>query len=240
MPAEAPSLAPISTVDILTPIHKALRSMIYDLASRLQSTDWTDAAATEAVLADLRYEFGAGVPARCVLCLLHAHAGHEETVFPQIRSHDAPLIDELLEDHRDFARRLGAAEALGGELRKAAEAERRRALGKELNQHLNDFFARYLAHMNREETALVPLLNRRLTDGQLIGIRTMVERSMPPERMQEMLRWMMRSLDANELTDLLAGARRAAPPEQFASLRALAETTVDPARWQVVRSRTGL
>jgi hypothetical protein len=35
----------VATMDLFTPIHKALRSMIYNLGGRLQAVDFSDPAA---------------------------------------------------------------------------------------------------------------------------------------------------------------------------------------------------
>src|SRR5208282_6663365 len=93
--------------DLFTPIHKALRSMIYDVGGRLQRVDFADKAASTAVLADLQHEFTSAVSATCVLCLLHAHAGSEEAgIFPSMDSIDPSMIRMLLEDHQEIRRRL--------------------------------------------------------------------------------------------------------------------------------------
>ncbi len=238
MPDSPPGLP--SRTDVLTPIHKAIRSMIYDLAGRLQSTDWTDPKATDAVLADLRHEFTAGVPAGCLLCLVHLHGGHEDTLFPRVRAHDAKLIDELMEQHRSFGRDLQEIGALGAQLARERSPDGRADLGKRVNQQANEFFARYFAHMNREETVLVPLMNRHFTDAELVGMRTTVERSMAPDRLREFHRWMLRSLSTYELTGMFVGMKKEAPPPVLAYMRGVAEESVEPARWAQVRERAGL
>ncbi|MGC2034741.1 MAG: hemerythrin domain-containing protein [Thermoplasmata archaeon] len=231
----------ISTEDVLTPIHKALRSMIYQLGARLQTTDFTDRESTDAVLSDLNYEFAAGVPTRCIFCLLHAHAGHEDREgFPKVQPFAPELIQELIADHQDFARRLSKVSELSRRLQGLREAEARIQIGRQINLEVNDFFARYLTHMNREESELIPLMNRYLTDEQLRAIRTAVEASMPPERLAEFHRWILRSLNANELTGLFLAVRKEAPPEALGYLRGLAEASVEPDRWRTVKDRAGL
>jgi hypothetical protein len=99
----------VATEDLFTPIHKAIRSMIYDLGSRLQCVDFADRVAAAAVLVDLQHEFTNAVSSTCVLCLLHSHAGTEERfVFPSMDSFDAKLIRSLIDDHQEISRRLGA------------------------------------------------------------------------------------------------------------------------------------
>jgi hypothetical protein len=53
---------------------------------------------------------------------------------------------------------------------------------------INDLFALYLAHLDKEERTILPTTWRHFTDEQLIGIRTTVERNTPPERYAEWMR----------------------------------------------------
>src|SRR5256885_15899190 len=79
----------LSSVDFLTPIHKALRSMIYDVGGRLQTTDFSDSAQSQLLLNELIYEFSSALSASCVLCLLHSHASAEDLyLFPAVRSEE--------------------------------------------------------------------------------------------------------------------------------------------------------
>src|SRR4029077_18541113 len=82
----------LSTVDFLTPIHKALRLMIYDVGSRLQTTDFSDSAQSQLLLNELIYEFSSALSASCILCLLHSHAKAEDLyLFPAVEKSDSKL-----------------------------------------------------------------------------------------------------------------------------------------------------
>jgi len=239
MPDDA-AAPPISTVDVLTPIHNGLRAMIYDLGGRLLLTDFADPAATDRLLVDLDFAFGAGVPAGCLLCLLHAHAGHEDEVaFPPARRFDARLVDALREDHHRFTRDLARVQERAAPLRTSRDASARRAAGRALTLALDDFFARYLAHLHREETELVPLLNRHFTDAELLGWRATVERSMAPERLRALQGWIVRAMDAAALAATLRGILAGPPAERDAQL-AVVRAAVDPARWRAAAAPLGL
>lgn len=41
--------------DLFTPIHEGVRSMIYELGTKLQRSDFTDVAATDTILKQLRH-----------------------------------------------------------------------------------------------------------------------------------------------------------------------------------------
>jgi hypothetical protein len=228
-------------VDILTPIHKAIRAMIYDLGVQLQTTDFTDLAQSEAVVSQLNHEFTAAITSNCILCLVHHHGlGEEMQAFPELAHLDGPLIDRLMTEHRQFEMRLGPLSRMGRELSNVSDPARRIQLGIRLNRGANEFFAAYFAHMNEEEEKLLPLLWAHFTDDQIIAFSTHIEESMPPGRFQEYMRWMLPSLNANELTEMFRGIKLEADPEVLGAFTSLAETHVDPARWRVVKSRVGM
>jgi hypothetical protein len=228
-------------VDILTPIHKAIRAMIYDLGDQLQTTDFTDLAQTEAVVRQLKYDFTAAITSNCILCLVHHHGlGEEMQAFPELAHFDGPLIDRLLKEHSQFEMSLGALSKMGTELGELSDPTERIQIGVQLNRGANEFFAAYFAHMNEEEAKLLPLLWEHFTDEQIIAFSTHIEESMPPQRFQEYMRWMLPSLNANELTEMFRGIKLGEPPEVLRAFTSLAEAHVDPARWRVVKSRLGI
>jgi len=226
--------------DLFTPIHKALRSMIYSLGGRLQSVDFADKAASAAVLADLQHEFANSVSATCVLCLLHTHAGHEETgVFPSMQPIDPALIRMLIDDHQEITRRLVALTKKAEELGATDAPGRRVELGAAINREANDFFAFYLAHMNKEEVTIVPAMKEHFTDEQLMAMQGKIMGSMPPERLTNYLKWMLPSLSFDELTRLLAGMKHGAPPEFLRFVTGIGAANVEPTRWAAVQGRVG-
>jgi hypothetical protein len=229
-----------ATEDLFTPIHKALRSMIYSLGGRLQAADFADRAASTAVLADLQHEFTSAVSSTCVLCLLHSHATTEESgVFPAMQPIDPAMVRMLLDDHREINRRLGALTAMADELGATEPPERRVALGVRVNQEANDFFAFYLAHMNKEEVTIVPAMKEHFTDEQLRAMQGAVMGSMSPEKLANYLRWMLPSLSMGELTGILTNIKRGAPPQLLELISGIGTANVDPARWTTVRERVG-
>ena len=58
----------MSRVDILTPIHKGIRSMIYKLGTEIQTADFTDEDATKALVARLEHNLSVAT-SRCILIL---------------------------------------------------------------------------------------------------------------------------------------------------------------------------
>ena len=85
-------------VDLFTTVHKALRAVIYQLSTMLQTTDFSDERSTKACLAALEH----------FLELLHEHAGHEDrTIFAAMHQFDPEMIDQLEEEHKEIAEAPG-------------------------------------------------------------------------------------------------------------------------------------
>jgi hypothetical protein len=229
-----------ATADLFTSIHKGIRSMIYDLGGRLQRTDFSDRAATTAVLADLEHEFTNAVTTTCLLCLLHSHAGTEETdVFPSMQAIDPALIRMLIDEHQEITRRLVLLTRTAHEVAALDAPDQRIAAGARINREANEFFAYYLGHMNKEEVTIVPAMKEHFTDEQMGAMQGKIIVTMSREKLTGYLRWMLPSLTVAELSGLLSGAKRGFPPELFQFALGIGAANVDPARWAVVRERVG-
>ncbi len=232
---------PNATEDLFTPIHKGLRAMIYALSSRLQTNDFADLAATEALARDLETDFAIARSAGCAICILHHHAEDEElSIFPETARAGSPIVNGLIEEHHDLTRReleLGrAAQGILG----LTEPAQRIAAGIALNAMANDLVVRYLAHMNREEAELVPWMRERFTDPQMAAMRGAIIGRLPPDRLFAILGWMLPSLNLTELSDLLLAVRPGLPPPALRAVVDLCEARVDPSRWGAVKARVGL
>ncbi len=230
-----------ATEDIFTPIHKALRAMIYRLSGRLQTHDFADVEATRSLLTDLENDFAVARSAGCVLCILGQHAVDEESsIFPQASEVGSDLVRSLIEEHHDLTRRELAIARLGHEVVALDRADARVEAGGQLNRAANELFGAYITHMNREEAELVPLMRQHFTNEQMAAMRGAILGRTPPERMATVLGYMLPSLNATELTEFLGGFLPRAPPPAKKAVLELAEARVDPARWQAVKQRIGL
>jgi Hemerythrin HHE cation binding domain len=230
-----------ATGDLFTPIHKALRSMIYSLSERLQTNDFADVAVTKALVTDLENDFAIARSAGCMLCVLSQHAVDEESViFPPVVRAGNGLIAQLIEEHHDLARRELALAKEAHQLLAMESGDRRIDAGIRLNLEANQLFAAYIAHMNREEVELVPLMRKHFTDEQLVAMRSTIMGQMPPDRMFFVLGWMLPSLNVAELSGLLSSFRQGAPPQLMKAVTDLCAAKVEPARWSEVKIRVGL
>ncbi len=214
----------MATQDIFTPIHKGLRSMLYALSSRLQTNDFAIARS-----------------AGCVLCIFSQHANDEETaIFPDAAKAGSELVATLIEEHHDLARREASIARSAHALLAIENPEGRAEAGIRLNQSANELFAAYIAHLNREETDLVPWMKEHFSDAQMVAMRGAIMGRTPPDRMSAILGWMLPSLNVQELSGLIREVRSAVPPQAFKAITDMCEARVDPIRWGKVKQTVGI
>lgn len=228
------------TEDLFTPIHKTLRSMIYQLGGRLQRNDFADLSATTALVTDLELDFAVARSAGCLVCVLHHHAEDEETaIFPHVEKVASKLTRELIDEHHELTRRELAIEKSAHELLRLGEPDERVRAGVVLNQAADQLFAAYLTHMNREEAELVPLMKDKFTDPEMAAMRGKIMGAMPPDRLMAILGWMVPSLNPTELAGFLGALQQGAPPPVLTAVYDLCAARLEPARWADVRARVG-
>jgi Hemerythrin HHE cation binding domain len=224
--------------DVFTPIHKGLRSLLYDVSARIQTNDFADVNATGVLVHDLERDFSVARSAGCAVCIMSAHAGHEDRmVFPDAARVANDLVARLILDHHELTRREVAIAEAGRALLALGTPRERIAAGVRINQAANELISLYLDHMNREETELEPLMQQNFTDAQLAAMRVKVIASLPPEQLFAFLGWILPALNVTELAKLLGAARPGMPPPVFARVTELCAAKVDPARWAEVKSR---
>lgn len=227
-------------MDILTPIHKGIRSMIYKLGTELQTTDFSDDEATKAIVTRLEHNLSIAT-SRCILCLLHEHGGNEDDhFFPKVRAFELGMVEILIQEHREIGHKLVGLSEICAELIATKDPYQRIEIGLKLNRSANELFAYYMTHMNKEEVTILPATWQHLTDEQLLEIRAIVEAAIPPERYAEWMRWVLPSLNVNELVDMFTGLKKGAPPQVLENMILIASTAVDEERWKAVKTSLGL
>lgn len=230
-----------ATEDLFTPIHKGLRAMLYGLSTRLQTNDFADVQATNELVTDLENDFAAARTAGCVLCVLAHHAEDEEGhIFGSVSPFAGDLVSGLIQEHHELTRQEMAIGRTAHEILVERAAEKRIQGGVRLNQAMNQLFVAYCSHMNREESELVPLMQRHFTNEQMAAMRGAIIAGLPPDRLMAVLAWMLPALNVTELTDLMNSVGRGAPPPVLNAVKSLCDAKVDPARWKEVLLRTGL
>jgi nitrite reductase/ring-hydroxylating ferredoxin subunit len=86
-----------------------------------------------------------------------------------------------------------------------------------------------MTHLVREEKELIPLLNRYLTDDQLMSIRDAMSGHLSPDRFTGFMKWMLSSLNPTELAKMSIEVTSTAP-EVPAEVSAPAGASLGPDR----------
>ena len=173
--------------------------------------------------------------------MLSQHAMDEETtIFPNAAKAGNQLIATLIEEHHDLARREALLARSGHALLAMESPEGRVEAGIRLNQSANELFAAYIAHMNREETELVPWMSEHFSDVELVAMRSTIMSRNPPDRTFAILGWILPSLNVRELSGVIREVKASVPPQAFKAVIDLCEARVDPTRWGEVKRIVGL
>jgi len=226
--------------NLFRPIHKGIRSMIYQMGLRLGTTDFRDAEASNRVVSELQRDLALST-SNCFLCLMKGHSRHEERdFFAPVRRYDADVVEEMLKEHRAILIRLQAVSKTGDELRAETRSERRLEIGNRLHLDLSDFFVSYLSHLNNEEALMVPVMWERFTDEQLRFFRAEFYNRIPLPRFEEWMRWTLPALNPHELVVLLSGMKEDPSPNRFADAMRIARNQLPPERWTELISELGI
>jgi len=226
--------------NLFRPIHKGIRSMLYMMGSQLQTTNFGDVTESNRFVAQLKHELGDSL-SNCILCLLRFHSGHEEKdIFSKMRAHDPDIVDLVMKEHGEVARRIWSVTKTCDEILGLTEPARRIEVGDRLYQEVNDLFVLYLSHLNNEEDTLVPVMWERFTDQELRAMRAQFYNSLPHPLFETWLRWTLPSLNEHELIVLFSGLKEDSGTTRFEVWERLAHETLDSDQWLSLRERVGV
>ena len=226
--------------NLFRPIHKGIRSLLYELGNGVQRANFADVAETNAITTRLTRDLGNAI-SDCVLCLLRVHSRHEEKdIFSAVRPHDPDVVDLMMREHGEVARRIHGVSKTCTELRTLKSRSRRIEVGDRLNLEVNDLFAYYLSHLNNEEATMVPVLWERFTDEELRAMRSKFYDSVPLRLFEVWVRWTLPSLNVNELIVLFSGLKKGPGSARFADWTRLARETLEPSRLRTLEDKVDL
>ena len=226
--------------NIFRPIHKGIRSMLYEVGSRLQTTDFGDTEASRQIVDRLRRDLQNSL-ANCVLCLLGTHSRHEESeIFARLAPHDDDLVRLVMKEHAEIARRVRELAVTCDEVVAAPSTARRIEIGDRLNLEANDLFASYFAHLINEEALLVPMMWERFSDEELRDMRARFYDVLPAELLDVWLRWTLRSMNVPELVTLFAGLKLTPDRARYPTWVRVARAVLDGPTLQALEDRVGL
>jgi iron-sulfur cluster repair protein YtfE (RIC family) len=194
--------------DLFLAIHKGIRLALADLLTRMGSTDFSDAAASQRIASDLSL----------VLALCEDHRRTEdEVIFPNLRSRMSGDLVSIADDHEDQARIVAELDAAARTLLAESEENRPR-VGRVLYLHFSKFVGELLAHMAEEEQVASPLFDRLFTQEEVMGIHAKVMAFLSIEEHFRGAKFILRALNRPERITLMTGALALFPKEAVVAL----------------------
>lgn len=204
-------------------VHKGLRILLYETALKIQQADLSQAEAAEPVIHQIEE----------VLFLFESHAHGEDHYFNEPLEKTNPEIATLFEkEHVEDHRLANVLSGLIASYKEAATPEARAEKGRHLFYAFNEFIAFNLYHMNKEEIELNAALWERYTDMEIKSIEQTLVQNIPPQKMMQYAKWMIRGINDKELIHWLGEVRQFAPPPVFEMLNGIAERELSAMRYQ--------
>ncbi len=206
-------------------VHKGLRALLYETALKIQQTDMSQAEAAEPVISQIEE----------VLFLFESHAHGEDHYFNEPLEKTNPEVAMLFEkEHVEDHRLANVLSSLIASYKQATTSPARAERGKHLFYAFNEFIAFNLYHMNKEEIELNAALWDRYSDSEIKSIEQTLVQNIPPQKMAQYAKWMIRGINDKELIHWLDEVRRFAPPPVFEMLLAIAEVELSQQRFATI------
>ncbi len=221
--------------NVFRPIHKGIRSMLYAHARDLQVADFAAVGSSNRLLTDLRKDLGDSL-SNCLLCLLSVHTRHEERdLLSKLHPHDPGAVDLVMKEHAALADAIREVAARCDELLRLTEPRDRVEAGDRLLTEADALFAQYMVHLNHEEDWVVPVMWQWFSDTELDAMRGAFYNNLPPTLFETWMRWTLPALNPQELRTFVRGMSDPSPG-RLAELLRIAEATLPPERWAVLRA----
>ena len=198
----------MARMDLYGPVHKGLRTLLYDTSRRLGRTDFADVTDRDRAVAAVRRTLG----------FLDEHGHHEDGhVLPLVRAGNAVTADGLDSDHVKLEAAHRAVEVLLARLERADAAESV-TLGANLYARFNVLVADHLQHMEREERGGNGVLWAHTRDEELAAAHQRVVSAIGVHRLVEWAEFLLPALDPQEREQMAAGLAAIVPAPVLAAL----------------------
>ena len=160
--------------------------------------------------------------------ILDYHAqGEEAAVFPAV-DRLAPLVTRAyLMDHRELDRMVDTLETM--HLQKSPDPLLAARATAVLNSHLR-------IHLDKEDAHLYPILREKTTVSQQVTIVGVMSSKIPPDRFPATVKWLFPLLSLSDQLVVTKGWMTLMPPQVFAKVKPLIETTVAE-NWDLIIQR---
>jgi hemerythrin-like domain-containing protein len=207
--------------NMYVPIHKALRAFMADTLTAVGRLDPTDEGEVAVTLDQTR----------SLLAALTMHLESEDRfVHAAMEARRAGSTAATGHDHVEHRCALAELHTLIDAVRRETSVERETAVSR-LYTRLALFVAENLEHMNVEERENMAVLWVEYTDEELAALDAEIVAHVPPPAKAVAMRWMMVALCHAERVHMLSEMRRAAPPEVFEAVLAIARSNLGARDW---------
>jgi hypothetical protein len=194
--------------DIYAGVHKGLRdwmSQVLVQTGRVDSDDEDDLASCLA-----------GV--RALLDACRGHLEHEnEFLHPAMEARQPGTAAAAVEDHAHHLEAIAKLEATIAAVEHAGRSERP-THARHLYRELAVFVAENFQHMYMEEAEHNAVLWRHYSDAEIRSIESSLIASIAPDKLMQVLRWMLPAMTPGERAATVGGMQQGMPREAFAGV----------------------
>jgi hypothetical protein len=211
--------------NIFNQIHKGLRVVMYETATLIQQTDFSQKHKGNEAIFKLSKTVG----------YFHGHSEHEDHfIFPLIARVSPATVAAFEEQHSTDEMLMTNLESLIARWYAEEDPIELAAIGLRVLYDFNDFVAFNIGHMNKEEKELNEVLWAHYTDAELAGVTQQIVASIPQELLIEESRFMMRAANNQELLQWMTGIKMNAPKEVYGSFLKLLAQEISPVRFEEI------
>jgi hypothetical protein len=211
--------------NIFNQIHKGLRVVMYETATLVQQTDFSQKhKGNEAI-----YKLSKTIE------YFHGHSEHEDHfIFPLIAKASPEVAASFVAQHETDEMLMTNLESLVARWHTEEDATELAAIGLRVLYDFNDFVAFNIGHMNKEEKELNAVLWKHYTDTELMGVTHQIVSSIPQELLIEESRFMMRAINDQEIMQWMTGMKMNAPKEVYGYYLQLLAQEISPLRFEEI------
>jgi hemerythrin-like domain-containing protein len=217
---------------LYAPIHKGLRSRLFEVSAKAGRMDCAD----QDTLNGFYDEFGS------LVASIRSHHSMEENFFHPLLAQKVPGGAEKLEEEHHIVDRMldNLMTHLDMVRSKSTDSYKRRELGQEFYLAYNRFIAFFLNHIDGEEEHVQPALKNLCTARELDNAEVSVVTSQKPEEGLQNLQMMLSAANVDDIAEIIAMARDAVPPELMQGALQLAESILDARNWGALKEKVGI
>lgn len=200
-------------IDVFHSVHKGLRKALYSLSLQAGITE----AGQLEEMAALKSQ------ALEVFHFLEHHARNEDRfLVPLMEAKSLVSAPDILAEHAELDAEVDRLRASLNHLDNSP------TLLRSFYLSLNRFIAKYLAHLDKEETDILPLLHEAFTDTELSAFSQQSVAATTPQDQAMMLGHMFPAMQTSELRGFFNTVRTKAPEAALRHLEAIAHRVLGP------------